>query len=399
MFVVSFVCYTACVRKAFLVGAIILFVLSVGLLVKAYLTSKNTTSLQQSKIDQELTSSITSSEKAIEKAQFSIQVYAEDLGKARDLEFTSSGTLLLSIPDQGRVVSLPDENNDGKADKTITIADNLRWPHGLAFYNNRLFVASEDKVTRYEWDETNKQARLDKVLFSLPTGGNHHSYTITFDKAGRMFVALGSTCNVCIENHPWRSSVIVSNENGDSPRVFARGLRNAPFIIINSTTNELWGTEMGRDYLGDNLPPDEVNIIQDNKNYGWPYCYSNRITDDSFKQGQPINCQTSVSPTFEIPAHSAPLGLTFINSPRFPEDWQGDLLVSYHGSWNRTVPTGYKVVRLNVEGSKIIGSEDFIAEFPNINQGKARPVDVIFDKTGNLYISDDERGVVYRVTQ
>ena len=153
---------------------------------------------------------------------------------------------------------------------------------------------------------------------------------------------------------------------------------------------------MGRDYLGDNLPPEEINIIRDGANYGWPICYGNKIHDDKFDTNQYIRdpCEDSVSPIFEFPAHSAPLGLTFINSPQFLTDWQGDLLVAYHGSWNRSTPAGYKVVRMKVAGNTITGAEDFITGF---GQALARPVDLIFDSQGSLYISDDKAGVVYKI--
>lgn len=379
-------------RKTYLFVVLLILLSVVIFLARPQLDNKTTNNQQQKQ-------QITNPNSLSDEKAFSIDIFAQNLAKARDLEFSEDGTLLLSIPDQGRIVALPDQDNDGKADSVITVVDGLRWPHGLAFYNNKLFVAAEDKVARFNWNEQNKQANLDKVLFSLPTGGNHHSYTLTFKSDGQLFVALGSTCNVCSETHPFRATVIVSNENGDNPKVFANGLRNAPFIIINPTTNELWGTEMGRDWLGDNAPPDEINIIREGKHYGWPYCYGNKITDNSFREGKIVTCEDTKSPIFDIPAHSAPLGLTFINSPLLPEKWQGDLLVSYHGSWNRSVPTGYKVVRLDVENNKILKEYDFMTEFPKTSGGRNRPVDIIFDKTGNLYISDDEQGIVYRVTK
>ncbi len=154
---------------------------------------------------------------------------------------------------------------------------------------------------------------------------------------------------------------------------------------------------MGRDFLGDDLPPDEINIVKDGKNYGWPVCYGNRVYDSQFGGETPNFCLSSEPPVFEIQAHSAPLGLAFISSTQFPEEWQGDLLVSYHGSWNRTAPTGYKLVRLQVEGEKIIQQTDFLSGFLQGNRVIGRPVDLEFGHEGSLYLSDDKAGIIYRI--
>lgn len=340
---------------------------------------------------------------------FQIGIFAKNLGNVRDLEFTQDGTLLLSIPQDGRVVGLPDKNGDGVVDEVKEVLTNLNRPHGLAFYNNKLFVVEETRVVRYNWDSKNLTASLDKVLFNLPAGGRHSTRTIAFDNSSRLFVSIGSTCDVCFEKHQWLGSVIVSDQNGDNPRLFAKGLRNSVFITVNPETNELWGTEMGRDFLGDFLPPDEINIIQEAKDYGWPLCYGNRVHDTSFDKKvyiqtvPPQPCGTTEPPIFEIAAHSAPLGLTFINSPQFPTDWQGDLLVAYHGSWNRSTPIGYKVVRIDLEGNLVKNEYNFTSGFLGKASGPAgalgRPVDLIFDKAGSLYISDDKAEVVYKITK
>lgn len=332
---------------------------------------------------------------------FSMSFFAKGVDNARDLTLSPEGTLLLSLTSSGKVVALPDKNSDGRADGVKEVLSGLQRPHGLAFYNNRLFIAEETRVVRYNWDEKKLMPGMDRVLFDLPQGGRHFTRSIVFDNAGKMFVSIGSTCDVCFEKHSWIGTVIVSDENGKNPRVFAKGLRNSVFIAVHPATNQLWGTEMGRDFLGDNVPPDEINIITENKDYGWPICYGNRIHDTNFDKNRYKKnpCVDTEPPVYEIAAHSASLGLVFINSPQFPKEWQGDLLVAYHGSWNRSVPIGYKVVRLNVEGNRITAEEDFITEFLDGIAAKGRPVDLTFDNKGNLYISDDKAGVVYRVSR
>ncbi len=337
-------------------------------------------------------------------SSFVIHIFASGLGSARDLQFSHGGTLLVSDPQAGNIYALPDKNKDGVADSKKVIISGENHPHGLAFFKDKLYVAEVDKVVRFNWDEENLTATYDKVLFSLPENSNHNNRTITFDIDGRMFVSVGSTCNVCNDKSNLSATVLISDFEGNNPQVFAKGLRNAPFIQFNPKSGELWGTEMGRDLLGDNLPPDEINIINPStgsgpRDYGWPNCYGNKIPDTNFNPN--ANCQNTEKPIYEIPAHSAPLGLTFINSPQFPGDWQGDLLVSYHGSWNRSTPIGYKVVHLKVKGDTITNSEDFLTGFisPSATNGPqdalGRPVDLTFDLSGNLYLSDDKAGNVY----
>ena len=356
-------------------------------------------------------------------AGFRIGIFAKNLGKPRDLEFSPAGTLLASIPEQGKVFVLPDSNNDGQADEVKTLLSGLNKPHGLAFYpfdsaqgrQDKLFVAELTRVVRYTWNETNLTATQDKVLFSLPPSlGGHNTRSLVFNRKGQLFVTIGSTCNVCRELNDWYAAVIVSDADGNNPRVFAKGLRNSVFLTVNPKTNEVWAGDMGRDYLGDNLPPEEINILRDGRDYGWPICYGNKIHDSNFDPSPPAGrsgqaCANTEAPIFEYQAHSAPLGLTFINSPQFPADWQGDLLISYHGSWNRSVPTGYKIVHLKVNENTITGAEDFLTGFlpaRNVTHSVAgeqgsealgRPVDVIFDIAGSLYISDDKAGAVYKV--
>lgn len=330
-------------------------------------------------------------------AGYSVHVFAEQLGSARDLVFTPGGVLLASNPGNGLVLALPDTNKDGVAEQikvALRAGDN---PHGLAFYGGKLYVAFTTSVTRYHWDEAALTATLDKELFTLPANTNHNKRTITFDSKGQMFVSVGSTCNVCRETDLRSATIMTADANGNNPRVYAAGLRNAPFMAINPTTSELWATEMGRDNLGDNLPPDEIVIVRPDQNYGWPLCYGNRVHDVNFDPGTGNPCAFTEPPIYQVPAHSAPLGLAFIGSSQFPSSQQGDLLVAYHGSWNRRVPDGYKIVRLNINDNSIAGSEDFMTGFIAGGVVQARPVDLVFNPAGDLFVSDDKTGSVYIV--
>lgn len=329
------------------------------------------------------------------KSGFTIHVFAKDLGNPRVLVFSPGGTLIVSDPINNTVTALPENDNSGIAAYKKTVINSGNHIHGLAFYGNKLYVAEENRVVRYTWDEKSLKATFNKNLFSLPQNNDHNNRTMLFDKRGTMFVSVGSTCNVCIEESDLSGTVITADSDGNNLKIYASGLRNAAFLAIDPQTSDIWVTEMGRDYLGDNLPPDEINILKYDKNYGWPYCYGDKIIDKDFYTGNSDVCSNTVSPVYDIPAHSAPLGFVFINSSQYPFDWQNDLLVAYHGSWNRSIPTGYKIVHLRVIGNSIISADDFLTGFLNGSDVLGRPVDMIFDKSGNLYVSDDKGGNIY----
>lgn len=331
-------------------------------------------------------------------SEYTVRLFANNITNARDLFFTSEGTLLVSSPSTGNVYALPDRDKNGIADEVIAVASGLNNPHGLAMYKGKLFIAETRRVSRFSFDTNSFKAVFEKQLFRLPANINHNKRTIEFDKNGNLYTSVGSTCNVCEETDGQSGTVLVSDSEGDNLKVFSKGLRNAPFLVFHPTTGVLWSTGMGRDYLGDDLPPDEINILRESKDYGWPYCYGKGIFDTSFKKKSASYCISTVFPAFEIPAHSAPLGLAFIPS-NFSNEWSNDLLVAYHGSWNRSVPDGYKVVRLDIQGETITSSEDFLTGFIQNGSVMGRPVDVAFDEEGYAYISDDKAGNIYIISK
>jgi glucose/arabinose dehydrogenase len=324
-----------------------------------------------------------------------VGLFARDLGKARGMTFSPEGVLLVSdMGGSGSIYALPDRNGDGIADEKKVVLKGLNNTHGLAFYGNQLFITEKTQVSRYNWDNQNLVASLDKKLFDLPNPGGHFTRTIVFDKLGQMYVSLGSSCNVCNEKEPFFASVIVSDANGKTPEIYAKGLRNSVALAIDPITQELWGAENGRDLLGDNIPPEEINIIKSGKNYGWPFCYGNKIADTAFSPEAITKCPETESMIYGMPAHNAPLGMAFVPE-NFKSDWKDDLVVALHGSWNRSTPDGYKVVRLDREGNMVKGMEDLLSGFIIGSSAEGRPVDVIFDNKGNLYVSDDKSGNIY----
>lgn len=362
---------------------------------------------------------------------FAIRIFAQDLQSPRVLKLGPSGTLLASIPAQGRIVALPDQNRDGKADKVVTVAGGLNRPHGFAFHPQdpqKLYIAEVDQLALYDYDSQTMKATRKRKIADLPSGdGRHWTRTLLFigsdTKAGlkpapteggqkssaafgsspshRLLISVGSSCDTCVEKDPRHGTIQVVEAKGGDLQPFATGLRNAVFMTRHPVTGQVWVTEMGRDYLGDNLPPDEINIVREGKDYGWPWCYGKQVHDSEFDPADKKKafCKETVPSYIDIQAHSSPLGLAFVpTTPAWPEQYHHDLLVAYHGSWNRTIPTGYKIRRfkLDAEGN-YSGREDFITGWLTDEGALGRPVDVLLQPDGVMYISDDKAGVVYRV--
>lgn len=336
---------------------------------------------------------------------FRIATFAEGLERPRVLTFDSAGTLLVSDQKAGAVYALPDTNHDGVADQQVTVADKLSDPHGLLFLNpTELLIAEEGQLARWLYQREAMTAVFDTKLADLPTNGSHVTRTVQRGPGNKLFVSVGSACNVCVEEDFRRAAILRMNLDGSQLERWAWGLRNTVFFIPNpEKLDEFWGNDMGRDFLGDDLPPDELNIIpatgEAPGDYGWPNCYGDRQPDPF--GGISISCQTKTRGSlYDYPAHHAPLGLRFI--PKvvgWPADWTGDLLVSWHGSWNRSKKSGYKVVRLELdEAQQVVAVHDFVTGFlQGEEQVIGRPVDLLFAADGALYLSDDGNGRIYRL--
>lgn len=337
--------------------------------------------------------------------EFTISVFQDDLPGARVMIFDNGGVMLLSLTREGRVVALPDKDNDGKADEIKTLIDRLRRPHGLAMDCSdgacRLFVAEENQVAVYDYDAKELKASGKEKIIDLPAGSGHYTRTLLIsgtEGKKRLLVSVGSSCNVCYEPD-WRRATILSAElDGSDLKMHAAGLRNSVFMAENPENGKIYATEMGRDFLGDDLPPDEVNIIEEGKNYGWPLCYGKNIHDSEFDKRRYIQdpCRDKAPSLIDIPAHNAPLGIAFFGEG-WPEDLRGDALIALHGSWNSSVPVGYKIVRARMGGNgEFLKLEDFLTGLLT-SEGKdiGRPAGIAISSGGKIFFSDDSKGVVY----
>ena len=364
---------------------------------------------------------------------FAISIFAKNLPGARVMRFDQFGNLWVSRTSEGAVTLL--EIQDGKVKDQNDVFTGLRKPHGLAFDPDRpllLYVAEENRI----WRVTTYSDDQGEQVMDLPAGGGHFTRSIAFgsasaDPAGsgtasKLYVSVGSSCNVCREADERRAAILRVDPASRTSELFARGLRNAVFFAWDAR-GRMWATEMGRDWLGDDLPPDEINIVEGGgpsaalgvNDYGWPICYGKNVHDANFDANVYVRdpCADARPSAIDIPAHSAPLGLAFIPPhSQWPEDYWGDLIVAYHGSWNRSQPTGYKVVRHRFDDQGAYqGVEDFITGWlrrsdgtPEVgapSQGSAltpwevlgRPVDILVEPSGVAYISDDKAGVIYKV--
>jgi glucose/arabinose dehydrogenase len=332
---------------------------------------------------------------------FGVGVFAEDTGPVRFMAYSPTGDLFVTVPAHDRVLVLPDEDHDGVSDKILIFAEGagLNYPHGLAFRPGWLYVANTDSVIRYPYERGDIRARTEpELVVPLPGGPKHRTRTILFGPDRRMYVSIGSSCNVCAEEDERRATVMRFEVDGGGAALFARGLRNAVGLAVNPTTGELWATENGRDGMGDDLPPDELNRLVAGANYGWPYCFGNQVVDPDMGREE-LLCQGTVAPAVEFQAHSAPLGLAFYTGDQFPEEYHGDLFVAYHGSWDRSIPTGYNVVRVPFEdGYPSAPTQGFVHGWLRRDTRRwGRPVDIVVSPDGSLMVSDDAGERVYRV--
>jgi glucose/arabinose dehydrogenase len=331
---------------------------------------------------------------------FAIDVFARDLGPARFLTIDPRGTLLVSVPRDGRILALPDDDGDGQADRAITVVDGLDLPHGLAFRAGVLHVAETGRIVRVPYDPVTRRATGTPavVVAGLPPRGAHWTRTLAVGPDGRLYVAIGSSCNNCEERDPRRAAITRYEADGSGETRVATGLRNAVGLAFRPGTDDLWATVNGRDWLGDERPAEYVTRVEPSGFYGWPYCHwdaSGLFLDPDL--GRAERCRQVARPTLLDQPHSAPLGMAFYTGTRFPPEYRGSLFVALHGSWNRSTPVGYKVIRVRLDGDAP-RAEDFATGWLAGRRSWGRPVDLAVGRDGSLFLSDDRQGLVYRIT-
>lgn len=332
---------------------------------------------------------------------FRIGLFGEVRG-ARFLRVTSKGDLLVSAPRQGHVVLLAaDRDGDGRADGRRVLLEDLDRPHGLALHDGWLYVAEGSAISRVRFDAAagSVSGVPERVVEGLPDGGNHWTRTVGFGPDGGMYVSVGSSCNVCVEEDPRRAALLRFRPDGSEGEIYASGLRNAVGFDWRPGTGDLYATDNGRDLLGDDFPPCELNRVVRGGFYGWPFANGDRVPDPDLGEGQKQRIDTSIPPAHGFRAHNAPLGITFLRHPSHPPAFRGAAIVALHGSWNRTRKDGYKVVSLHWQRDGSIQERDFAWGFLEDEDVIGRPVDAAEGPDGAIYLTDDYAGAVYRVAR
>lgn len=361
-------------------------------------------------------------------AGFKIEVFAdintkngEQLSGPRMMAFDAKGNLYVSAVASHRVVMLPDHNRDGVADEIVTVAHDLNAPQGIAFVGDTLLIANQDgvvKVNQTQGSWTKPQA----FISNLPTGG-HTLKNVKLGPDGFLYINVGSSCNVCLENEPMRATILRYTIEGkpagalvtlgrhQQSAIFARGIRNSQGFAWHPVTGAMYATNNGADNrsntlggaVNDEVPPEHLNKIEAGKHYGWPHCWGGsketgtQIEDPNFK-GSVGFCETTQAPVVSFKSHTTPIGISFLDKTNWPSAYRADAIVALHGSWNRKQPAGYQLMRVKFKANEPTEVEDFATGWLKNQQAWGRPVDVAVGTDGALYVSDDKANIIYRVS-
>ena len=330
---------------------------------------------------------------------FRIEVYADQLPEARSMARSDAGTLFVGTRETNAVYALRDTTDDFRADVVYTIDSGLTTPNGVAVRDGDLYVAEIQRILRYD--------DIDRRLADPPTpvvvtdafpADEHHGWKyIGFGPNDRLYVPVGAPCNICDSGDPY-AAIHRLAPDGSNREIIARGVRNTVGFDWHPETGHLWFTDNGRDWLGNNQPPDELNrLAEPGQHFGYPYVHGADLRDPEFGQGH--NPADYRAPVQELGPHVAALGMTFYTGTQFPEGYRGDVYIAEHGSWNRRPKIGYRVTRVRLSGDgEAVGYEPFATGWLQDGDNWGRPVDVLQLPDGSLLVSDDQTGTIYRIT-
>ena len=353
---------------------------------------------------------------------FSITIFAKLTVAPRMMAFDKAGRLFVSSAKSNQILMLPDANKDGLAEAATIVADNLNSPNGVAFMGDDLLVANQDGIVKLT-QKNSAWSSPAPFISNLATGG-HTLKTIKLGADNHLYINVGSSCNVCVEEDPTRATILRYTQAGKPAGalevlgrhttlapIWASGLRNSQAFAWHPKTGAMFATNNGADMrsdrkngkVNDEAPPEHLNKIEPNKNYGWPHCWAdsnnkNMLEDPNFT-GPDNFCNSATPPAITFTSHSTPIGITFLDKSNFPTEYKNDAIVALHGSWNRAQLSGYKLVRVKFIGDKPSEVVDFATGWLNNNETiKGRPVDLVIGPDGAMYVSDDSANVIYRIT-
>lgn len=352
---------------------------------------------------------------------FEISIFAKLEDAPRMMAFDKNGTLFVTLSKSNQLMMLPDTNKDGLSEVPVLISNKLNAPHGLTFVGDDLLVANQNGIVKLSKNEQGF-SKPQPFITGLPSGG--HSYkTIKLGPDNFLYINIGSSCNVCVEDDPIRATIlrytsegkpaggleVVGRHTSLAP-IWASGLRNSQGFTWHPKTGHMFATNNGADMrsstkngkVNDELPPEHLNKIEPGKHYGWPYCWGKiegtqqQVQDPNFL-GPENFCATSTPPAITFTSHSTPIGITFLEKTNWPAEFKKDAIVALHGSWNREQLSGYKLVRVKFNDEAPVAVEDFATGWLSNNQAWGRPVDVAVGPDGALYVTDDRTHYIYRI--
>lgn len=331
---------------------------------------------------------------------FSIDIFAE-VENARSLALGDKGTVFVGNREKNNVYALVDADKDGKAEKKYIIAKNMKTPNGVAFRNGTLFIAEVDKIWKIDNIEENLENPSKPVLVydKLPSDQHHGWKYIAFGPDGKLYIPVGAPCNICDESGRDKRYAAISRMNADASEfeVYAHGVRNTVGFTWHPETKELWFTDNGRDLLGDNVPPDELNrASRIGQHFGYPYVHAGTVMDPEFGKGR--SKDDFEPPARNLTPHGAALGIKFYTADMFPSEYKNQAFIAEHGSWNRTEPIGYRVMVAKMNGNTVSSYEPFAEGWLKNGKAWGRPVDVLQMPDGALLVSDDYANLVYRIS-
>lgn len=330
---------------------------------------------------------------------FQISLYTDQVPNARSLVLTPGGTLFVSTRSEGAVYAVRDADGDGRGETVVTLATDLNMPNGVAFRNGALYVAETTRILRYDDIEARLSNPLEPVVVydQLPDHGHHGWRYLGFGPDDKLYVSVGAPCNICEREEPY-ATILRMNPDGTGPEVFARGVRNSVGFTWHPVTGELWFTDNGRDMLGDDLPPCELNrAVRPGQHFGYPYVHGGDLLDPEFGSGH--NTADYTPPVQRLGAHVAPLGIAFYTGTMFPEAYRHQLFIAEHGSWNRSQKSGYRLTLVTLDATgQPLRYEPFATGWLQNEENWGRPVDLELMPDGSMLVSDDQAGAIYRIT-
>ncbi len=333
---------------------------------------------------------------------FKIAMYAENVEGARSMALSPNGTLFVGTFQQrgkapGKVYAVLDKDGDFKADEVITIAENLNLPNGVAVRDGDLYVAEISRILRFDNIEENLTNPPEPVVINdtYPTDKWHGWKFIRFGPDGKLYVPVGAPCNICEPDEIY-SSITRINPDGSDREIYAKGIRNTVGFDWHPETKELWFTDNGRDEMGDDIPPEELNHAPRlGLHFGFPYRYGKAIVDPAFKTD--MKDEDFQQAAIEMPAHTAALGMRFYTGVSFPEEYNHQIFIAHHGSWNRKQPDGYRVSLVKLRDNQAVSYENFATGWLIEDKYWGRPVDIEILPDGSLLVSDDFANCIYRI--